>query len=291
GVKNAGIWAVSSSRELAIAYPCHMNWGDCIGTLAQLPLGSGEPREVLERVSSADWRKDGKSLVVAQFLARRGRIVQLPGESVLYESAGWITGIRVSPDGNRIAFIDHPILGDASGSVCLLEPGGKAKVLSGGWKFLQGLAWRPDSDEIWFTGSKEGRGLSTSLFSVTMSGAEARLVFSAPSALLIDDISRDGRRVLMRRVVPRGTMIGLAPGESKERDLSRFDFSTVADLSADGKTLLFYEWGAADKGKHIAYLRATDGSNPKLLGEGKPLALSPTHQWALARQQTIPPQL
>src|SRR5262249_3425629 len=114
---------------------------------------------------------------------------------------------------------------------------------------------------------------------------------SAPSALLIDDISRDGRRVLMRRVVPRGTMIGLAPGESKERDLSRFDFSTVADLSADGKTLLFYEWGAAVKGKHIAYLRATDGSNPNLLGEGNPLALSPTHQWALARQQTIPPQL
>ena len=70
-----------------------------------------------------------------------------------------------------------------------------------------------------------------------------------------------------------------------------FDFSTVADLSADGKTLLFYEWGTGVNAKHLAYLRTTEASESRRLGEGKPLALSPTRQWALARQLTTPPQL
>jgi Tol biopolymer transport system component len=107
----------------------------------------------------------------------------------------------------------------------------------------------------------------------------------------MDDISHDGRRALVRRIAPRGIIIGHLPGAIVPRDLSLFDFSTVADLSTDGKTLLFYEWGAGAKGKHVAYLRSTEVSESRQLGEGKPLALSPTHQWALARQYTTPPQL
>src|SRR5206468_6307263 len=37
GVSNAGIWSVSSSGEMAIAYPCTLNWGECMGTLALVP--------------------------------------------------------------------------------------------------------------------------------------------------------------------------------------------------------------------------------------------------------------
>jgi hypothetical protein len=87
-------------------------------------------------------------------------------------------------------------------------------------------------------------------------------------------------------------MTGLSAGQTGERDLNWFDFSTVADLSADGKTVLFYEWGAAVKGEKQVYVRRTDGSDvPRRLGEGKPLALSPDGNWAVVLRKTVPPQL
>jgi WD40 repeat protein len=292
GLKDAGIWAVSPSGELAISFPCRYQWGGCLGTLALAPLGPGEPRQVLENVTSADWKGDGKTLVAAQFADGIERIVQLPGEDILYTSPGWITDIRVSPDSKRIAFVDHP-LGDASGSLRILElePGQKPRAISDGWQILWGLVWHPNGRDIWFTGTKDDRGTGTQLFSVPASGGKVRPIRSAPTNLWIDDISRDGRRVLVRTGLPRSSIIGLAPGESKERDLSLFDYSTVADLSSDGRMILFYEWGTAVGGNYVAYLKGMNGGDAKRLGDGKPLALSPTHEWALAVTQTSPPEL
>jgi Tol biopolymer transport system component len=290
GMTNAGIWSVSSSGEMAVAYPCTLNWGNCIGTLALVPPAGGAPREILDNVSGADWAPDGKTLVVAQFAGAKTRIIQYPGEKLLYESPGWVTGIRVSPKADRIAFLEHPIRGDVSGSVSVLDLTGKKTVWSSGWKALIGLAWSPNGDQVWFTGSRETKGSGFSLFAATPSGTERR-VHSAPGSVQILDISRDGSRVLIRRLTPRAVLMGLAAWESKERELSWFDFSTAADLSADGKTLLFYEWGTGVGGNETVYLRKSDGSNPKRLGDGKPLALSPDGQWALTLQHSAPPQL
>src|SRR5262249_21240342 len=63
------------------------------------------------------------------------------------------------------------------------------------------------------------------------------------------------------------------------------------DLSADGRTLLFYEWGTATKGTYVTYIRQTDGSEAVRLGEGKALALSPDGKWALTMKDTQPKQL
>jgi len=97
--------------------------------------------------------------------------------------------------------------------------------------------------------------------------------------------------VLVGRSTVRAALMTLTTGSSKEHDLAWFDYASAADLSADGKTLLFYEWGDAVKGIHTVYLRRTDGSDPVRLGEGKPLALSPDGKWALVVQQAQPPQL
>lgn len=291
GLRNAGIWSVSSSGEMAIAYPCTLNWGDCMGTLARVPPAGGAPREILENVHAADWAPDGKTLYVAQFAGGKDRVVQYPGGKVLYEPPGWVTHVRVSPKGDLIAFLDHPILGEIEGSVCVLDLASKEKkTLSSGWRALMGLAWSASGDQVWFTSSTEGGGGSMGLYAVSLSGRE-RPVFQSPGTLQIQDISRDGRRVLLQRGAPRAVMIALAPGELKERDLSWFEYSTAADLSSDGKTLLFYEWGAGVGGNLTVYLRRTDGSDAKRLGEGKPLALSPDGKWALVLQQTSPPQL
>jgi serine/threonine protein kinase/Tol biopolymer transport system component len=291
GLNNAGIWSVSSSGEMAIAYPCTLNWNECIGTLALVPSAGGTPREILDDVNAADWAPDGKTLVVAQFVGRKNRIVQYPSEKVLYETEGWVTRVRFSPKGDRVGFLDHATLGDISGSVSVLDLMGNKRVLSSGWKALQGLAWSPSGDQIWFTGSRETKGGSGfNLFAVNLSGTEWQIL-STPGNVDILDISRDGERVLVRSLTPRAILIGLLRGESKERELSWFDFSTAADLSSDGKTLLFYEWGNGVRGNETAYLRKSDGSDPKRLGNGKPLALSPDGQWTVALQQTSPPQL
>src|SRR5262245_10897722 len=121
---NAGIWSVSPAGEMAIASRCTLNWGHCVGTLALVPSGGGAPHEVLENIHAADWSPDGKTLAVAQFSGGMDRLLY-PAGQVLYETSGWIAYARVSPRGDRIAFLDHPILGQNGGSVSVLDLEGK----------------------------------------------------------------------------------------------------------------------------------------------------------------------
>ncbi len=285
GFPSAGVLSISSSGEMAISMGCELNWGDCQGTLARVPLAGGAPRRVLERVDYADWAPDGKSLAVVRAVEGRYRL-EFPIGKVLYESPGWITTPRVSPKGDWIAFMEYPVLGNMVGSVSVVDLAGKKKTLLSGW-FLLGLAWGPGGEEIWFTGTKAGR--AKNLHAVSLSGG-LRTIYRAHGGVYLADIFRDGR-VLLVRDDPRSGILCLAPGDSKERDLSWFDWSMVADLSADGKTLLFYEWGEGVSGIPHVYVRKTDGSDAVRLGEGKALALSPEGRWALALRQTSPPQL
>jgi hypothetical protein len=62
------------------------------------------------------------------------------------------------------------------------------------------------------------------------------------------------------------------------------DGSVLADLSEDGKTLLFLEAGEAQAAqkKGAIYLRPTDGSPAVRLAEGSVSRLSPDGQWVIA---------
>jgi Tol biopolymer transport system component len=282
GLVNAGIYAVSSRGELAVALGCRLNWGECLGTLAQVPMTGGAPREMVKDVLVADWSPDGQQLAVVSFKESSFRL-EYPIDKVLYQSKGWITDARVSPTADRVAFLDHDQLGDSGGAVSIVDLSGRRTTLSSNWKSLQGLAWAPHGNEVWFSGSRTGKGGSSTLYAVTLSGQQ-RTVFSAPGMLKLNDISRDGQRVLLTRGTTRGGIIGMGPGATTERDLSWFDFSTVADLSNDGRTLLFYEWGEGVAARPTIFIRKTDGSDPIQLGEGRPLALSPDARWVAAIQ-------
>jgi Tol biopolymer transport system component len=288
GLADAGVFSVSSKGDLAVALGCRLNWGECIGTLAYVPITGGTPRELVKDVQVADWSPDGQGMVVVSFAAGRYRL-EYPIGKVLYQPPGWITSARVSPAGDRIAFLDHPRLGDLGGSVVVLDTTGKMTTLSSDWKSLQGLAWSSSSDEIWFTGSRTGRGGSSALYAVTMTGRE-RVVFSAPGTLKLNDISRD-HQVLLTRGTTRGGVKALGADGTTDRELSWFDYSTVADLSPDGKTLLFYEWGEGVGAKSTIFIRSTDGADAVRLGEGRPLALSRDGQWVLAVQDDAPGDL
>jgi len=265
-----------------------------MGTLARAPLVGGAPREVLEQVQWADWSADGTSLAVVRDLGGRNRL-EFPIGKPLYETGGWIGHPRVSPKGDQIAFIDHPVQGDDSGSLALVDLNGNKRSLSGEWFTIQGLAWSPDGKEIWFTASKSG--VDRTLYAVSMDGKE-RMVLRLPGAVMIFDIFKDGR-VLLMRASWRRELIGMTADDAKQHDLSWLDYTYPADLSSDGKTLLFDEeggGGSLDYSKsgglsYAVYIRKTDGAPAVLLGEGGAVALSPDGKSVIAQTQDSPSQL
>ena len=280
----ADVLAISSTGEMALALGSRPREGFLYsGTLARVPLGGGAPREVLENVEFADWSPDGNALAIAHDVAGR-KLLEFPPGKVLYQADGWIGHLRVSPRGDLIAFLDHPQHRDDGGSVATVDSAGKKTTLSNGWDSIQGLAWSPGGDEIWFTATRTGG--DRSLYAVNLSG-KVRILARVPGELTLLDVGREGN-VLLTRGIDRAGIVGLAPGESKERDLSWLDWSTPGDLSADGKAVLFSEAGEGGGPKYAVYLRKTDGSPAVRLGEGTGVALSPDEKWAVARPNTAP---
>jgi len=295
GLSRTQLVSVSSASEMAVLLNSKAigTWVN-MGTLARAPLVGGAPREVLEHVQWADWAADGNSLAVVRDLGGRNRL-EYPIGKPLYETGGWIGHPRVSPKGDLIAFIDHPVQGDDSGSLAVVDLTGKKKNLSGEWFTVQGLAWSPDGKEIWFTASKSG--VDRTLYATTLDGKE-RMVLRLPGAVMIFDIFKDGR-VLLMRASWRRELIGMTADDAKQHDLSWLDYTYPADLSGDGKTLLFDEeggGGSLDYSKsgglsYAVYIRKTDGSPAVLLGEGGAVSLSPDGKSVIAQTQDSPSQL
>lgn len=250
-----------------------------------MSLAGGAPREVLENVQGADWSPDGADLAVVHWVGGRNRL-EYPVGTLLYETAGYISDIRFSPDGNMIAFHDHQLQGDNRGTIAVVDLAGTKTTLTSEFASADGLAWSPAGDEVWFTASKAGE--ATALFAVTLSGKQ-RLVATAPAHLLLRDISHDGR-VLLTRDTDTSPIISRAPGEVDERNLTWLNFVRVNDLSIDGKTFTFVHSGEGSGPNYTAYLSKTDGSPPVRLGEGDARALSPDAKQVLTITYA-PPQI
>jgi hypothetical protein len=294
GLEHAQLLSVSPTGEMAVALNSHRTgtWVN-VGTLASAPLAGGAPREVLENVQWADWAADGVNLAVVRDVGGRNRL-EFPVGKVLYETGGWISHPRISPKGDMVAFLDHPLPGDDSGSVAIVDLNGNKKKISGDWYSIQGLAWSANGSEVWFTATESG--LDRDLSAVTLSG-QKRLVARMPGTLMLFDISRDGR-ILMGRASWRRELMGTTIDGVKELDLSWLDYSYPADLSSDGKAVLFDEegvGGGARYGKtqeltYSVYIRNTDGSAAVRLGEGSAEALSPDQKWVIAQIPGSPAQ-
>jgi eukaryotic-like serine/threonine-protein kinase len=273
GLPKARILGISSSGEMALSLDSTF----LFGTLARMPMSGGAPREVLEGVMEADWSPDGKELAVVRNLGSRARL-EYPIGKVVYDGPGYVSHPRVSPRGDLVAFIDHPLFGDTAGLVAVVDGQGRKTTLTSSWADVWGLAWAPDARELWFTAGQEQS--DRALRAVTLDGA-ARIAARIPGPLTILDAARDGRLLLLRADY-REEIRGLLRGESAERDLSWLDASSGTALSGDGKTLLFREGGQAGGRSYATYIRKTDGSPAVRLGEGASLALSPDGSWALS---------
>jgi eukaryotic-like serine/threonine-protein kinase len=294
GLSRTQLMSVSSTAEMAVLLNSKaIGAWVTLGTLARAPLAGGAPREVLENVQWADWSPDGSTFAVVRDFGGMNRL-EYPIGKPLYQTGGWIGHPRVSPKGDLIAFADHPLQGDDSGGLSVVDLRGHKKVLSEQWFTIQGLAWTPDAKEIWFTASKSGT--DRTLYATTLDG-KMRTIARLPGALMLYDIARDGR-VLLVRASWRRELIGFA-ADGKQHELSWLDYSYPAELSRDGKTLLFDEEGGggslaySKSGGYTygVYVRSTDGSPAVLLGEGSALALSPDGKWAITETQVSPAQL
>jgi len=264
GMPSTSILAVAANGELAVqSNPTASQGFAYAGMLARAPQTGGAPRPIAEGVEYADWASDG-SLAVVRRIGGKVRL-EYPLGKILYESAGWISHPRISPDGSLVAFLDHPYPRDDGGSVAIVDKSGQKKTLTTlVFVSAQGLAWHLQQNEIWFSATTSGS--SRALYAVAP-GKKERLVYLGTGTLTLHDISKEGR-VLFSRDDWRSGMIGLAPGANKERDLSWHDWTIARDLTEDGRTVAFDETGEAGEETGAFYVRGMDGSPAVRLGNG-----------------------
>ena len=287
GFPRTDLLSIAPSGEMAVSLRRQTRGGFIYdGMLARMPVGGGAARELLDGVHEADWSPDGRQLAIVREEAGKTQI-EFPMGTVLYQTTGWVSHMRVSPKGNHIAFLDHPLRGDDMGSVAVVDRSMNVKVLSTGWMSARGLAWSPNGEEILFTAFKTGVGRS--LYAVSPEGAE-RPILEVPGHMTLMDISRQGAGLMVLENERSRTQF-LAAGESLPRDLTWLDWTIARALSPDGARMLFDETGVGGGSLQSVYMRGTDGSSAVRLGDGTCFDLSPDGQWALAGVGNSPGRL
>jgi Tol biopolymer transport system component len=289
GVSKAQLLSVSSKGELAIITNAQIiQWRLFSGTLARMTLGSA-PRPMLEHVREADWSPDGSSLAIVHDLGNGRDRLEYPVGTPLHEISGYLSDLRVSPDGNRVAFFEHQWRFDDRGWVKVVDLGGHVTTLAGEYWGMEGLAWTPDGVTIVFSAIDVG-GDDLQAMSVPASGrSKALTVFGSPGRFIVYDVARDGRWLATRDDI-HGGVRARVPSQSGERDLSWLGSSLVTNMSADGEWLLLLDMGRSAGKNYGVVLRKTDGSQAVRLGEGAAQKLSPDGKWASAIIAT-PPKL
>jgi dipeptidyl aminopeptidase/acylaminoacyl peptidase len=276
GLPSADVLSISKTGEMAISLGRHFLAGyESTGTLARVSLGGGAPRPVLENVQDADWAPDGQSLAVAHHVGNLQRL-EYPIGRAIYASSGWVSAVRVSPDGRFVAFIDHPTRGDNDGRLKIVDAEGKVRVE--GPVANLGVAWSPRGDEVW----------SSLPLAVTTLSGKIRRSYDSPGVTILHDVSKDGR-VLMSLVAARREIVGVPRAGAEERNLTWLNWSFPTDITSDGRAVLFDEQNTIPP---AVYLRPLDGSGPAVkLGDGFSFGISPDGRYALNAPKPAATQL
>ena len=272
--QSADMLAVSAREEIAVSFDHRfVDHQSARGHLAIVPLDGGVPRPLADDVQDADFSplgedadKPGSSLAVVRATAR-GFAIELPIGTTIHEAAGWITHARVSPDGARIAYLQHPQTNDDGGSVMVVERATRiARVITGDWASLAGLAWEASGDALWFGGSRVD--LINTIHRVTLGGELAEIPVPSIGRMRILDLTADRRALVTSDAWRLRAMAG-------DHDRSRSEVSYVSDISADGNTVAIGELGDLEAGNG-AYLVPYAGGHALRLGAGFPVAISPS---------------
>jgi hypothetical protein len=106
--------SISRTGEMAVSLGHTYEGWMGFGTLARSSVLGSAPRVLAENIREAEWSADGMALAVVR---RVGMLEQLefPLGHIVYKTSGFISDIRMSPAGDRIAFADHPLFADDAG--------------------------------------------------------------------------------------------------------------------------------------------------------------------------------
>ena len=275
------LFAVSAS-QMAVSVGCKRFFiAACEGTLATVPISGGAPREIAENVVSADWTLDGNEMAVIRHTKGEYR-VEFPLGNVIYTSERWLDFVRVSPRGDLIAFVSYTTAAGDTGRIVILDQKGRLAARSAeDFGSIEGVAWSPDGNEVWFGGTIE-HSWANSIYAMTPSGNQ-RVVLRLPGVTRLYDVSRDGK-VLLSKDIWRTEMEFRGAKDTSARPLSWFDCSIVTAISPAGDQVAFFECGEGAPGPYLSYMRKTDGSPAVRLGNGYFPVFSPDGKWALVTQ-------
>jgi len=288
GIAASYLLAVSSKNELAILTKARwLHHRVFTGTLARVPLGGGAARELLENVREADWSPDGSQLAIVREAQGKDRL-EYPVGKVLYEASGYLSDLRISPGGDRIAFMEHPWRGDDRGGVSVIDLAGHRTVLADGFAAEEGLVWTSGGKELLI--STWGESDSTYQIAAIDLAGHVRRPLTVPGGFTPQDAAPGGAWLATFDDTPTRVM-GRGPGATEERDLSWLDTSGGPEISRDGATVALSDWGRSAGANYAVVLRKMDGSPALHLGEGSALGLSPDGKWVLVNVPSNPGRL
>ncbi|MFB3921820.1 MAG: protein kinase [Terriglobia bacterium] len=277
GLSGTGLLGISRSGELALLQKpglSHSPWAQQ-GLLARVPFSGGSPRAIEEKVVFADWSPEGEHLCLARE-TETGYQIEYPPGTVLHRGTGFSSGVRVSPSGEHVAFVEHPNVIDSGGILTTVDKSGRVKALEN-FAAAFNLAWSPNGKEIWVSGAIAG--MREDLWAVTLHGSR-RLLLRQSASTKIQDVTRDGR-ALITNVEMRQRMFYRGPSDNGDRELTWLDWSMPTDLSPDGKYVLFSETGQGAGALPAIYLRETNGTPAVKLGAGTIATFSPDGKFVL----------
>lgn len=238
----------------------------------------GAPHIVSERAKDADWSRNGRLAVITADASYYS--IEYPAGQIIYRSDARLDDLRVSPGGERVAFVEHPVPGDDAGRVMTVDASSReARVLSSGWGSVDGLAWNPSGREVWFTAAASG--VERALNAVSLSGT-VRKVAQMPGGMELRDIDSAGNVLIDRSTQHMSMMLGNFEKETQQ-DISWLDWSRAVAMSEDGKSVLFDESGSGGGAGYSVFIEHTGSDTPKRIGEGRAMDMSSDGRWVLAQ--------
>ena len=290
-LKSAIVVGVSAEGDIALLTNVRRspdsNWMQS-GTLARVSESGGAPREILEDVWDADISRDGKQFAVVRSTGGPQQL-EYPIGKVLFKTNGYISHPRISPDGKLVAFLEHPVYGDDRGYLDLVDAGANFKRLTVESQGEEGVAWSPDSREVWYAAAPPDSAMERAVFAVTP-GGKSRVVSQSHGYNVVWDIAADGR-LLMSEDSINAAQIVASPANGPERDVSALAYATYGALSDDGKSIVFGESGKAAGRDYLVFFRRLDGSAAVEIGEGQAIGVTPDGKYAIAFLPSQPTKL
>jgi Tol biopolymer transport system component len=289
---SAALFAVSPGDQMAVGTDPQTLPNSLIATLAEVPVTGGTPRPLDKTVSSADYMPDGKTLALTRNVGGRW-VLEFPHGNKVFETGDYLDGLRVSPNGKSVAFLDHPDFGDDRGWVAMIDSGGKVRKLTEEQESITGLAWAEGGDELWFTATMTGS--SNTLYGVKVSGGQGlgkvRKILGMPTIARLMDLGPNGR-LLVAAETNNFTIAAMDGATGREiPHMELYNGSVLQEISPDGKAILFTEVGGSVGTLYEVVYRKTDGSPPLVLGPGASPRLSPDGSNVAAILLTSPSQL